>query len=335
MADYKNIKGFNIQYLDSDPPNPIEGQMWFNSTSQTLKGAEVGGAPVGTWASGGDLNTARAAGTGAGTQTTALSIAGSSPGGRATNVESYNGSSWTEITDVNTARNELGGSGTQTAAIIMGGYQTPAPNIVGFTETWNGTSWTEVADLNTARNELNQSMGTQTANLVASGNSSTSPVTFVESWNGTSWTEVADVNTSRLLLGEIGTQTAGLVFGGYNPGAGAIESKTESWNGTSWTEVNDMNVGRDRIFGAGVQTDGLAYGGRLPPSPPAGVTGTTESWNGTSWTEVADMATARYNQSSAGTGTAALAAGGNAPPNVATTEEWNAPPISIKTFTTS
>jgi hypothetical protein len=43
MADYKNIKGFNIQYLDSDPPNPIEGQMWFNSTTQTLKGAEVGG----------------------------------------------------------------------------------------------------------------------------------------------------------------------------------------------------------------------------------------------------------------------------------------------------
>jgi hypothetical protein len=46
MADYKNIKGFNIQYLDSDPPNPIEGQMWFNSTTQTLKGAEAGGAPL-------------------------------------------------------------------------------------------------------------------------------------------------------------------------------------------------------------------------------------------------------------------------------------------------
>ena len=59
MADYKNIKGFNIQYLDSDPPNPIEGQMWFNSTTQTLKGAEVGGVPVGTWSAGGDLNTAR------------------------------------------------------------------------------------------------------------------------------------------------------------------------------------------------------------------------------------------------------------------------------------
>jgi hypothetical protein len=58
MADYKNIKGFNIQYLDSDPPNPIEGQMWFNSTTQTLKGVEAGGAPVGTWASGTSMPTA-------------------------------------------------------------------------------------------------------------------------------------------------------------------------------------------------------------------------------------------------------------------------------------
>jgi hypothetical protein len=69
MADYKNIKGFNIQYLDSDPPNPIEGQMWFNSTTQTLKGAEVGGAPLGTWAVVVHLNTARGWMASAGTQT--------------------------------------------------------------------------------------------------------------------------------------------------------------------------------------------------------------------------------------------------------------------------
>jgi hypothetical protein len=74
MADYKNIKGFNIQYLDSDPPNPIEGQMWFNSTTQTLKGAEVGGAPAGTWSSGGTLNTGHGYGTGFGTQTAAVML---------------------------------------------------------------------------------------------------------------------------------------------------------------------------------------------------------------------------------------------------------------------
>jgi hypothetical protein len=72
MADYKNIKGFNIQYLDSDPPNPIEGQMWFNSTTQTLKGAEVGGAPIGTWASSGAVNNARGWMASAGTQTAGM-----------------------------------------------------------------------------------------------------------------------------------------------------------------------------------------------------------------------------------------------------------------------
>src|SRR6056300_1221037 len=99
MADYKNIKGFNIQYLDSDPPNPIEGQMWFNSTSQTLKGAEAGGISLGTWASGGNLNTARGsyAPSQAGTQTAAMAATGGNPS-NVTNVEQYNGTSWTETT---------------------------------------------------------------------------------------------------------------------------------------------------------------------------------------------------------------------------------------------
>jgi hypothetical protein len=106
MADYKNIKGFNIQYLDSDPPNPIEGQMWFNSTTQTLKGAEVAGFPAGTWASGGDLNTARSASGGAGTQTAGLVFGGGSPVTGAT--ESYNGSTWTTLpATLNTARANL------------------------------------------------------------------------------------------------------------------------------------------------------------------------------------------------------------------------------------
>jgi hypothetical protein len=78
MADYKNIKGFNIQYLDSDPPNPIEGQMWFNSTSQTLKGAEVGGMAAGTWASAASLNTARGSAAAAGIYTAGLVFGGDS-----------------------------------------------------------------------------------------------------------------------------------------------------------------------------------------------------------------------------------------------------------------
>jgi hypothetical protein len=83
MADYKNIKGFNIQYLDSDPPNPIEGQMWFNSTTQTLKGAEAGTiVTCDLGISGGNLNTARRSLAGAGTQTATLAFGGTTPADR-------------------------------------------------------------------------------------------------------------------------------------------------------------------------------------------------------------------------------------------------------------
>ena len=202
MADYKNIKGFNIQYLDSDPPNPIEGQMWFNSTTQTLKGTEAGGAPAGTWASGGNMNTGREDMGSTGTLTAGLVSAGYGPGGNVTNVESYNGTSWTEITDVNTARRALPGSGTQTATVVFGGDTTGNyTGITGITESWNGSAWTEVNDLNTARaNSASSQAGTSTAALNVGGSANPSPVKLgnTESWNGTSWTEVNDLNTCLL-----------------------------------------------------------------------------------------------------------------------------------------
>ena len=37
----------------------IVGQMYYNSTSGQFKAIKNGGAPIGTWASGGTLNTAR------------------------------------------------------------------------------------------------------------------------------------------------------------------------------------------------------------------------------------------------------------------------------------
>jgi hypothetical protein len=139
MADYKNIKGFNIQYLDSDPPNPIEGQMWFNSTTQTLKGAEVGGAPLGTWASGGAVNTARGWAASAGTQTAGM-IMGGDPGARTDKTELYNGTSWTEVNDLNLIRGQNVGAGLQTASITFGGISPPqSPSSITNTESWNGT----------------------------------------------------------------------------------------------------------------------------------------------------------------------------------------------------
>ena len=74
-----------------------EGDMWFNSTSSTLKGyGTAAGIPAGTWASGGSLNTAKYQLGTAGTQTATLAFGGSTPPFTSTN-ESYNGTSWTEL----------------------------------------------------------------------------------------------------------------------------------------------------------------------------------------------------------------------------------------------
>ena len=38
MATYITIKGIEIQTIAGDPANPVEGQVWYNSTTSTLKG---------------------------------------------------------------------------------------------------------------------------------------------------------------------------------------------------------------------------------------------------------------------------------------------------------
>tara|TARA_R110000751_G_scaffold149278_1_gene254178 strand:+ start:809 stop:961 length:153 start_codon:yes stop_codon:yes gene_type:complete len=37
MSTYEEIKGFFIQQLASDPSNPVEGQIWFNTATGVLK----------------------------------------------------------------------------------------------------------------------------------------------------------------------------------------------------------------------------------------------------------------------------------------------------------
>jgi hypothetical protein len=56
MATFKEIYGTNVEALASDPANPIEGQIWYNTTSQTLKGYAL---VAGSWATAAPLNTVR------------------------------------------------------------------------------------------------------------------------------------------------------------------------------------------------------------------------------------------------------------------------------------
>ena len=127
MTTYKEIKGTNIEVLESDPSNPLDGQVWYNSTDNVLKGNV--GTPVVAWSTVSSLNQSRTSVSGAGTS--ALAASGfnpPSPAGRVTKVESWNGTNWTEINDVNSHRNDAAGAGQDnTTGFMFGGYDYSAP----------------------------------------------------------------------------------------------------------------------------------------------------------------------------------------------------------------
>jgi len=338
MASYKEIFGTNIEVLASDPANPVEGQVWYNSTDNVVKGAVLQAA---AWATGGNLNTARAYLAGMGTQTAALVTGGwagdpaADPSGDG-QTESYNGSSWTEVADLNTNRAQVGAAGTQTSAVAFGGNTGTIPsstrNAVTNNESWNGSAWTEVGDLNTGRRVLGNSGVDNTSALAFVGTGDSDSLSALnESWNGTSWTEVADVNTARSNVGSNGTQTSALLYGGFGP---ARSAQTESWNGTSWTEVNDLGTSRYGLRGAGADnTAAVAFAGESAPA--GGVQARTEVWNGTSWTEVGDLSTARTLPGGNGTATSALASGGFSGTAFNATEEFTGATVVSNTFTDS
>jgi hypothetical protein len=340
MASYKEIFGTNIEVLSSDPPNPVEGQVWYNSTDNVVKGAAA--TTAGAWSTGGSLNTGRRAMGGAGTQTAALGIGGiiqpASPPFTTVDqakTESYDGTSWTEVNDLNTARSNAarGSGGTQTSALYFAGIVSGTPSAL--TESWNGTSWTEVNDLNTARYGLSGAGADNTSMLAFGGNPG--PVANTETWNGTSWTEVNDLNTARYSLAGFGIVTSALATTGEDP-TGRV-TLTESWNGTSWTEVADTNADRDGAGSAGTDnTSGLIFGG-FQQAPVDSRVNKTELWNGTSWSEEADLTGTTYSsQTGAGTATAAISFGGEGPSNQMRTgtEEWlGAGAPLTRTFTDS
>ena len=53
MTTYKDIRGTHIKTVTADPPAPVSGQMWYNSTTKIMKGFTEN--PAGAWSSGGNL----------------------------------------------------------------------------------------------------------------------------------------------------------------------------------------------------------------------------------------------------------------------------------------
>ena len=74
MATYKEINGTAVQNVAGDPSNPVEGEVWYNSSTGAFKLRTFVG--VGSWSTGNTLNTNRYYLAGAGTQPSALAFGG-------------------------------------------------------------------------------------------------------------------------------------------------------------------------------------------------------------------------------------------------------------------
>ena len=98
--------------------------------------------------------------------------------------------------------------------------------------------------------------------------------TIASQFAGGAWASGNDLNTARYRGIGTGTQTAGLVAGGY-----ATTANTEQYNGSSWTEVNDLNTGRDQGGNnVGTYTATLFMSGATNPWPTLKTD--VEQWDG-------------------------------------------------------
>jgi len=327
MTTYYGLYGQKVQYLASDPTDVQTGQVWYNSTSATLKVRAV--TTTGTWAAGGSMPAPRTGFEGVGTQTAGL-VFGGSPDSNVT--LKYDGTSWTPTGNLNTARGGLGGAGTQTAALAFGGVASFSR--VTNTELFNGTSWTNNPTGLPAGKDSMGTAGTQTAALNFGGYTGLNFTNTGASFNGSTWTATPTINTTRGLLGGCGTQTAALASGGISYPPTIYYSAVESWNGTSWTtNPATLNTARESLRTTGTQTAALSFGGDDAP----GRLGATELWNGSTYTSnPTGLSTARNDFAGFGNSTLAAATGGSTPSATAATEEWTGPGVgTTKTVTVS
>ena len=306
MADYQDIRGLRVKYLSADPSVTVAGEVWYNSTTGTLRSRLVTEA----WSSSASMSLAKDSiiQAGVGTQASALVIGGGTPGGDTATTEEYNGTGWSAGGVLASARRDVGGAGTQTSALAFGGFSPPV--ILNLTEEYDGTTWTVQNVMGTATRGA-AGAGTQTAAL-AIGGAAPGASTKTEEYDGTNWTAGGVLGTAQSYMAAGGTQTAAISFGGY-----PATTNAQTYNGTGWTSVNVMNTARTNMAGNGPQTAALGAGG-VPVST------ATETFDGTDWTtSPATLATGRSGCGGAGSSPAFVLFGGSIPATTAITEEFN------------
>jgi hypothetical protein len=288
MANYSDIKGTTISAVSSDPTNPIDGQVWYNSTDYILKaqGATLGPRVIGTGTS---MPTAKGTSAGGGSITAAWITGGPNDG----TTFHWDGASWTSAPSLSrgsSQTNGMGSAGLQTSGLVWAGTN-PYTNA---SEAYNGTSWSGTPSIPTGGSYGN-GIGIQPSALSVSLYQG-SPFGVCFEYNGSSWSGGGTIPNNNYSVGGCGTQTAGVCVGGEaapNPPGG---TQHQHYNGSSWTAKaslpdNRVYYGNGGVIGS--QDDTYASAGGQPSS---GLSG--EYFNGTAWTSQGTLPSLRSGASS-------------------------------------
>jgi len=131
------------------------------------------------------------------------------------------------------------------------------------------------------------------------------------------WSLGKSTSYSRDNLAGAGTQTAGVIFNGFD-GVNYMNA-TEEYDGSSWSTSGGSSASKRQLGGCGTQTSALSMGGYNS----GGFRIDSEEYNGASWSAGGNLNNARGYLAACGTQTAGLCFGGWTGSYFNVTEEYN------------
>ena len=271
----------------------------FSSSINTITAAAFSSSPTLSYSV--DANLASA-----GSLTSAVAAGGyNAPAGPGTvsyiaKAATWNGTAWSNITDLperRTNNNSVGA--TAPAFYVFGGQNQPGPSTNTYlttTYTWNGSAWGSAPSLAESQSG-GGACGTPSAIVLVGGVNAPSGGSIddnIQQYDGSSWAN-SPVNYPTNVSGNgcVGTQTAAVIFGGYEGGSpfpGSGVTTTNEWNGSSISSGNAMVFGLLGCSGSGTQTAALSYGGRNTSGNKNAI---GMIYDGTSWATQPSLSTAR------------------------------------------
>lgn len=323
MSEYREIQGATVQNIAGDG-GTIEGQVWYNSSSNNFKVKTYGS---GTWATGNVMPyTARDSG-GFGITTASVIYGGYNPPSVLTTCVEYDGTNYASATAFPTSVQGLQSEGTQTAGFSIGGG--PAYE----NKFYDGSAWTAKNAMDKSRTGHGSAGGptAQAAALAAGGEPAPSQTTSSD-WDGTCWTAGAAVPSWAQGTSGGGTPSEAWMQANVNS-----ETAFKLYNGSTWSDGTACPGEHNYGGGGGTVPTCITFGGGPSPVGKA----VTNMWDGSAWSTGGNLNEGRGNLHGAGTmngSTDCMIGGGNpATPTGATnaTEEWTGPAITVKTISTS